>query len=118
MLTKIERWIMNSGPRTRFRTVLDSDADYPKVLRELADRPAVLYVQGRWPLPDEGLFGIVGTRKASAYGLQAAKQFTMELVRRGRITVSGLAAGVDACVHRTTLDAGGWTVAVLGHGFG
>ena len=112
------RSIMNSEPPGDFRAVSERDDDYPKSLRELADRPAVLYVKGRWPLPDKGLIGIVGTRHASRYGMEAANRLTRELVSRQMITVSGLASGIDACAHRTTLEEGGWTVAVLGHGFG
>ncbi len=109
---------MNSEPHAEIRKVMEQDADYPKALRELSDRPPVLYIKGRWPLPESCLFGIVGSRRASPYGLEAAKRFTEDLVRQGIVTVSGLAAGIDACAHRVTLEEGGWTVAVLGHGFG
>jgi DNA processing protein len=108
---------MNSEPKGDFRAVSEQDDDYPKGLRELADRPPVLYVKGRWPLPEKGLIGIVGTRRASRYGMDAANRLTSELVSRQMITVSGLASGIDACAHRATLEEGGWTVAVLGHGF-
>src|SRR5439155_5606303 len=109
---------MNSEPHVDFRKVTDQDATYPQSLLELADRPPVLYIKGRWPLPEECLVGIVGTRRATPYGLKVARQFTFDLVSRGVVTVSGLAAGIDACVHRATLEKGGRTVAVLGHGFG
>jgi DNA processing protein len=109
---------MNSEPTGDIRKVAEQDADYPKALRELPDRPPVLYIKGRWPLPEGRLIGIVGTRRASAYGLEAAKRFTLDLVSRGVVTVSGLAAGIDTCAHRATVQEGGWTVAVLGHGFG
>jgi len=108
---------MNSEPQAEIRRVTDEDADYPKSLRELADRPKVLYIKGKWPLPETCLFGIVGSRRATPYGLEAAKRFTTDLVRQGVVTVSGLAAGIDACAHRVTLAEGGWTVAILGHGF-
>jgi DNA processing protein len=114
----MDRSIMNSEPKGDFRAVSERDDDYPKGLRELADRPPVLYVKGRWPLPEKGLIGIVGTRRASRYGMDAATRFASVLVSRQMITVSGLAAGIDACAHRATLQEGGWTVAVLGHGFG
>jgi len=109
---------MNSEPKGEIRKVMDTDADYPKALRELTDRPPVLYIKGRWPLPEGFSIGIVGTRRATPYGLEAAERFTLDLVSRGVMTVSGLAAGIDGCVHRTTLQEGGWTVAVLGHGLG
>jgi DNA processing protein len=109
---------MNSEPAVNFRKVTEQDPDYPKSLMELADRPPVLYIQGRWPLPERCLIGVVGTRRASSYGLEAATRLTSDLVSRGVITVSGLASGIDACAHRATLEENGWTVAVLGHGFG
>lgn len=109
---------MTSEPHAPFRQVLCTDADFPPGLRSIPDCPSVLYIQGRWPLPETQLMGIVGTRHPTVYGSRAAERFTLGLVDRGITTVSGLAAGIDACVHRTTLEAGGWTVAVLGHGLG
>jgi DNA processing protein len=109
---------MNSVPAEAIRQVLDTAEDYPKALRELADRPPVLYITGRWPLPETCRIGIVGTRHPSVYGLEATQRLTTELVRRNVMTVSGLAAGIDARAHRATMDAGGWTVAILGHGLG
>jgi DNA processing protein len=109
---------MNSEPEANFRTVSERDPDYPKKLLELADRPPVLYIRGRWPLPEQCVIGVVGTRRASSYGLEVASRLTSDLVGRNVVTVSGLAAGIDACAHRTTIEEGGWTVAVLGHGFG
>lgn len=114
----MDRSTMNSEPKGDFRAVSEKDDDYPEALKGIADRPPVLYVKGRWPLPGKGLIGIVGTRHATPYGLDVTARMTGELVRRRLITVSGLAAGVDACAHRTTLEEGGWTVAVLGHGLG
>jgi len=110
---------MNSELKQAFRRVTAADPDYPKVLREIPGRPEALYVKGRWPLPDDRLtIGIVGSRHATPYGLEAAGRVTTDLVLAGVVTVSGLASGIDACAHRATLEKNGWTVAVLGHGFG
>jgi len=109
---------MNSELKQDFRVVSCADAEYPRGLQELPDKPPVLYVKGRWPLPEDRVtIGIVGSRRASRYGLDAAEHVTAGLVQKGVVTVSGLAAGIDACAHRATLKAKGWTVAVLGHGF-
>ena len=109
---------MNSELKGAIRKVTAADLDYPKSLREIPDRPAVLYVKGRWPLPEEALqLGIVGSRHATPYGREAAGRITAGLVRVGVVTVSGLAAGIDACAHKATLEQRGWTVAILGHGF-
>lgn len=100
-----------------FKAITELDADYPDAFRELVDRPPVLYVKGVWPPPPGLPIGIVGTRRASSYGLMAAECITAELVRRHVLTVSGLAKGIDAVAHRVTLEEGGWTAAALGHGF-
>jgi len=68
------------------------------------------FAQGR------NYIGIVGTRKVTSYGRQITETFTRELVDQGFIVVSGLALGVDAISHQTTVDAGGKTIAVLGCG--
>jgi len=110
---------MNSELGQEIRSVRWEESDYPACLRELPDRPAVLYVKGCWPLPaHEVMIGVVGARRASPYGLEAAQHVTSGLVRRGVVTISGLASGIDASAHRATLQERGWTVAVLGHGFG
>ncbi len=63
-------------------------------------------------------FAVVGTRKLTSYGKDAAQQIVRDLANNGFIIVSGLALGVDAIAHQTTLDCGGKTIAVLGGGVG
>ncbi|HVO33274.1 MAG TPA: DNA-processing protein DprA [Elusimicrobiota bacterium] len=108
--------MLEDESRGLYRIVTEPDADYPAALRGLADRPMVLFVRGRWPLPDGPAIGVVGTRRATLYGLQMAKMLTMDLVRRGLLTISGMAMGIDTAAHRATLKEEGHTVAVLGHG--
>src|SRR5437016_150456 len=59
-----------------FRIITELDPHYPGGLRELPGRPPVLYVQGRWPLPDGLVLGLVGTRRCSPYGETVAKEVT------------------------------------------
>jgi DNA processing protein len=96
--------------------VLD-DGVYPALLRETHDPPVVLYVKGAW---DECLespcIAIVGSRRCSTYGQNAALMMSRELAERGVTIVSGLARGIDAAAHRGALEAGGRTVAVMGTG--
>jgi DNA processing protein len=96
--------------------VLD-DGVYPALLRETYDPPVVLYVKGAW---DECLerpcIAIVGSRRCSTYGQNAALMMSRELAQRGVTIVSGLARGIDAAAHRGALEAGGRTVAVMGTG--
>ena len=93
-----------------------ADDNYPSQLRKLADAPPVLYIKGSLVPPDERALAIVGTRKATAYGRDAAHYFATELAGNGVTIVSGLAEGIDAAAHRGALDGGGRTFAVLGSG--
>ena len=92
------------------------DAAYPALLREIYDPPPVLYLSG--PLADQHRWtvAVVGTRRATAYGREAAEYFSGELAQRGITIVSGLARGVDTAAHRAALRAGGQTLAVFGCG--
>lgn len=92
------------------------DDHYPKLLRQIYDPPAVLWVRGDLLAADERAVAIVGTRRATDYGRRAAHQFAFELARRGFTIVSGLAYGIDITAHRGALEAGGRTLAVLGSG--
>ena len=94
---------------------LDDDA-YPSLLRQLSDRPLLLYVRGQLPSDDQKCLAIVGTRKASKYGWDIANQLAIELAGQGIAIVSGLAQGIDAAAHRGALQAGGRTIAVVGTG--
>ncbi|MQC28168.1 MAG: DNA-protecting protein DprA [Chloroflexi bacterium] len=89
---------------------------YPTRLREIADAPPVIYVQGSWEAQDEWGLAVVGTRRATAYGRQAAGELARGLAANGVAVVSGLARGIDTIAHRAALDAGGRTVAVLANG--
>lgn len=98
--------------------VTELDEQYPAPLRELYARPPVLYYKGRWPAPLERGVGLVGTRRPSEYGRSVAERLATDLSIQGVTTISGLARGIDTCVHQATLKAGGYTVAVLGCGLG
>jgi DNA processing protein len=96
--------------------VLD-DGVYPALLREIYDPPIVLYVKGAWSeCLDQPCVAIVGSRRCSTYGQNAALMLARDLAQRGVTIVSGFARGIDASAHRGALEAGGRTVAVLGTG--
>lgn len=101
---------------TGVRMITPADADFPALLREIADPPQRLYIRGR--LPEGPAVAIVGSRRASAYGLDVAERLAYDLALRGVVIVSGLARGIDGAAHRGCLRAGGRTVAVLGSGLG
>ncbi len=92
------------------------DPRYPERLMAINDPPPVLYVRGDLRPDDDWAVAMVGTRHASAYGKEAARVIATDLARAGATVVSGLARGIDAQVHRATLEAGGRTLAVLGSG--
>jgi DNA processing protein len=92
------------------------DDDYPPRLKEVDDRPPVLYVRGELLPEDEWAVAVVGTRRATAYGRQAAEHFATDLARHRITVVSGLARGIDAIAHRASLNAEGRTIAVLACG--
>jgi DNA processing protein len=91
-------------------------ADYPNYLREIATAPPVLYVLGALQEIDRLAVAVVGTRRLTAYGRQATRDLVTGLVRNGVTIISGLARGIDAIAHKTALEMGGRTIAVLGSG--
>jgi DNA processing protein len=98
------------------RAVHPGHPSYPRLLAEISGRPSVLYVRGELTPADERAVAIVGTRRTTPYGRQAAERIVAELAQAAVTVVSGLARGVDAAAHRAALEAGGRTIAVLGSG--
>lgn len=98
--------------------LLPGDDDWPAALNDLDDAPHIVFLRGR--RKSLGLahhrVAVVGTRRASSYGLEATRWVTETLVQGGCDVVSGLALGIDAEAHRAALDAGGTTGAVLACG--
>ena len=88
---------------------------FPERLRNIDDMPYVLFCRGNVKLMDTSALGVVGTRKVSSYGRRVTKDF-VEILSEYFTIVSGLAYGVDAIAHETTLAEGGKTIAVLGGG--
>ncbi len=92
------------------------DRDYPSNLKEIFDPPFVLYLKGEIRPTDITSIAIVGSRKASVYGLRTAEKLAYELASSGITIVSGLARGIDAMAHKGALKAKGRTIVVLGSG--
>ncbi len=93
------------------------DAAYPTLLREIPDPPPVLYIKGKLPKTQLWL-AVVGTRKATAYGLSVTQSLCHDLASSDITIVSGLARGIDTKAHQAVLEEKGNTVAVLGNGLG
>ena len=100
----------------RMRLVTVKDSEYPANLRQLYDPPPALFVRGALLPCDERAVAIVGTRRATPYGLLASETLGRDLAARGITVVSGLAVGADAAAHRGALSAGGRTIGVLACG--
>ena len=105
-------------PADGVRRLTPGDVDWPEDLDALGgERPA-----GLWALGDTATFGvrpriaIVGTRRASPYGLRVTRELATAFARAGACVVSGLAAGVDSAAHRAALESNGATIGVLGTG--
>lgn len=92
------------------------DAAYPTLLKTIHDPPFLLYYRGAIPPGDALAVGVVGSRRATEYGLRIAEDFSRDLAQAGVAVVSGLAWGIDEAAHRATLAVNGKTVAVLGCG--
>jgi len=91
-------------------------AQYPIELLDLAYPPSELYAMGSEAALTKPRVAIVGTRDSTAYGERITRSLTRSLVRAGVSVVSGMARGIDGAAHRTALEDGGRTVAVLGTG--
>ena len=102
--------------KMNINVILRSDKEYPKNLLEIDSCPLVLYVLGEILEEDENSVAIVGSRKMTSYGKEVAAMFSSELAGVGVTVVSGLARGIDTVAHRSAIEAGGRTIAVLGCG--
>ena len=98
------------------RRIALGDGDYPAQLGVLASAPPALWIRG-WLLAADALaVAVVGSRRATPYGLDLTERISRDLAARGVTVVSGLARGIDSAAHRGALAAGGRTIAVLGSG--
>jgi DNA processing protein len=100
----------------RDSTIVLGDPDYPPLLREIIDPPLALHARGDRSLLQRTAIAVVGSRRASPYGINAAQHLTQQLVSAGIVIVSGLARGIDAAAHDAALSHSGKTIAVLGTG--
>ncbi len=96
--------------------VTQTDETYPKHLISAFDAPILLYVWGEIRDEDRHAISVVGSRRATNYGLTATKKITYQLAHAGFTIVSGLARGIDTAAHEAALAAGGRTIAVIGSG--
>lgn len=100
--------------RLGVEVLVEADPRYPRRLLQLHDPPAVLFARGRLELLERPAVAVVGARRHTAYGAEAAKLLAGGLAGAGVVVVSGLARGIDGIAHEAALAGG--TIAVLGCG--
>ena len=98
------------------RLVTFWDEEYPEHLKQVYDAPPFFFIKGEIVARDKYAIAVVGPRNPSNYGKTVATRLASELGSRGLTVVSGLAHGIDAIAHKSALDCGGRTIAVLGSG--
>ena len=92
------------------------DQVYPAGLREIASPPPLLYFRGDIQLTARPCFAIVGSRRATNYGILQTNKFAREVADAGFVIVSGMAFGIDSYAHTAALEFDKKTIAVLGSG--
>ena len=125
-LSKLERTRLEDAQHILVRceklgceVLTPQDESYPQPFHNLCDRPLALYVRGDLSCISEKLvIAVVGSRRASMYSLDVARQICLDFARAGAVVVSGCALGVDSAAHTGAIYGGGMTVGVLGCGFG
>lgn len=107
---------MEKLERCGIKALIWHDPDYPTRLKEIYDYPPVLYMKGSIVDRDEWCLAVVGTRRPTVYGRQVTDEIVNELSRSNITIVSGLARGIDSAAHKSALEAGGRSIAVMGGG--
>ena len=102
--------------RCRGRVMALGSAEYPPLLAEIHDPPPLLYLRGEADVLLFPQLAIVGSRRHGSAGASAARQIAADLVAAGFSICSGMALGIDAVAHRSAMDAGGKTLAVMATG--
>ncbi len=102
--------------RHNIRVVSFEDSEYPGNLKQIPDSPPVLFVKGNVLPEDSRAIAVIGSRKASPYGIALCEKFVQGLVKNGYCVISGMARGIDTVAHWTAQESQGRTIGVLGTG--
>lgn len=114
-MDKIDRYLKKVKENDIKVYTIDEE-NYPQNLKNIYDPPPVLYVKGDIKYSDADAIAIVGSRKASEYGLRTGEKLGMELAEAGITVVSGMALGIDSAAHKGALKGRGRTIAVFACG--
>ena len=98
------------------RIVIQTDPEYPELLRQIYDPPIVLYAKGQLLPKDKNAVAMVGSRMTTHYGIEVARKLAYQIAYLGVTVVSGGARGIDSASHQGAISAKGRTIAVLGTG--
>lgn len=112
ILDRTYRWVEDEN----HHLVCFDSPNYPQLLKQIACPPPLLFVEGNPNIMNSACCAMVGSRKASPYGLRVAGWLASDLTKLGLTIVSGLALGIDSKSHKMALHTGGKTIAVLGTG--
>lgn len=99
------------------KQIFFDDSMYPDILKDIDNPPQKIYSLGNIKLMKIPSIAIIGSRNASEYGKKYTKIFSSELAKKGFCIISGMAKGIDAIAHKSAIEVGGRTIAVLGSGF-
>lgn len=111
----IEETIKNYDKLGIVVVTIKSDS-YPELLKEIDSSPIMLYCKGNTDLLNTDCLAVVGTRRATKYGKDNCNKFVKDIASENITIVSGLAEGIDTVAHKSTIEVGGKTIAVLGGG--
>ena len=101
---------------SEIKKIYINDTSYPDMLRSIKDSPEILYFMGDISIASQRAVAVIGTRKATSYGIDVAYRLGQKLAENGIVAVSGLARGIDSSGHKGALAGGGKTIAVMGCG--
>jgi DNA processing protein len=108
--------IIQESERLGIKIISKFCKEYPPKLLQIKGHPHILHVKGNLQALNNSCIAVVGSRKATEYGLHKTKEITSSLVNNHYSIVSGLAEGIDAAAHEATIASNGITIAVLAHG--
>ena len=107
--------VLNTCREQELRIVTYRDSAYPSRLRQISAPPVVLYLRGELPsLDSDPAIAVIGTRRATPYGLKMARTLSYQIARSGGLIISGLTQGIDAMAAQGALQGDGRVLAVLG----
>lgn len=109
--------IQEKYEKENIRIISLLDEHYPAPLKHMINAPLCLFARGNIELLKKPKVSVVGTRRPSVYGEAYATEYARYLVEQNKVSVSGMAAGIDSIIHRSTLLNGGNTIGVIAHGF-